>query len=57
MEAKLEFKVGEKGGVSVYGLSRFPVTLYYGQWKRLLEVKEELQAFLDEHKAELKMKP
>ena len=33
----LEFRVGEKGGVSVYGLGRFPVTLYYEQWNRLLE--------------------
>jgi hypothetical protein len=33
----LIFKVGEKGGVSVYGLGRFPVTLYYEQWNRLLE--------------------
>ena len=34
----LEFRVGEKGGVSVYGLGRFPVTLYYEQWTRLLAV-------------------
>jgi len=34
----LEFRVGEKGGVSVYGLGRFPVTLYYEQWIRLLDV-------------------
>jgi len=33
-----EFRVGEKGGVSVYGLGRFPVTLYYEQWIRLLDV-------------------
>ena len=33
----LEFRVGEKGGVSVYGLGRFPVTLYYEQWIRLLD--------------------
>jgi hypothetical protein len=53
----LEFKVGQKGGVSVYGLGRFPVTLYYEQWIRLLATKDELQAFLEEHKTELKMKP
>ena len=35
---ELSFKVGEKGGVSVYGLGRFPVTLYYEQWNRLLAV-------------------
>jgi hypothetical protein len=34
---KLEFRVGAKGGVSVYGLGRFPVTLYYEQWVRLLD--------------------
>ena len=44
---KLEFKVGEKGGVSVYGLGRFPVTLYFEQWNRLLDVAGGLRAFLD----------
>ena len=38
----LEFRVGEKGGVSVYGLGRFPVTLYYEQWIRLLDLSEQL---------------
>jgi hypothetical protein len=42
----LEFKVSEKGAVSVYGLGRFPVTLYYEQWLRLLDNAEELRAFL-----------
>jgi len=37
---ELEFKVGEKGGVSVYGLGRFPVTLYYEQWIRLLDTSQ-----------------
>ena len=41
----LEFRVGEKGGVSVYGLGRFPVTLYYEQWIRLLDVSDGLRAF------------
>jgi len=53
----LEFRVGEKGGVSVYGLGRFPVTLYYEQWIRLLDVGEDLRAFLEENKARLKLKP
>jgi len=53
---KLEFKVGEKGGVSVYGLGRFPVTLYYEQWLRLLAVAVELRAFLEENKSQLKLK-
>jgi len=54
---KLEFRVGQKGGVSVYGLGRFPVTLYYEQWKRLLAVHDELNAFVEENKSKLKMKP
>ena len=52
----LEFKVGEKGGVSVYGLGRFPVTLYYEQWNRLLGAAEDLRAFMEENKSRLKLK-
>ena len=52
----LEFRVGEKGGVSVYGLGRFPVTLYYEQWTRLLEASEKLREFLEENKSKLKLK-
>jgi hypothetical protein len=52
----LEFRVGEKGGVSVYGLGRFPVTLYYEQWNRLLAVADDLRAFLEENKSRLKLK-
>lgn len=52
----LEFRVGEKGGVSVYGLGRFPVTLYYEQWNRLLEASSDLRKFLEENKAEGKLK-
>ena len=52
----LEFRVGEKGGVSVYGLGRFPVTLYYEQWIRLLDVADRLRAFLEENKSRLKLK-
>jgi hypothetical protein len=52
----LEFRVGEKGGVSVYGLGRFPVTLYYEQWVKLLEAVPQLKAFLEENKAEGKLK-
>jgi hypothetical protein len=47
---ELEFRVGEKGGVSVYGLGRFPVTLYYEQWIRLLGAGEKLRTFLEEKK-------
>jgi hypothetical protein len=53
----LEFRVGEKGGVSVYGLGRFPVTLYYEQWIRLLDSADGLRAFLEENKPRLKLKP
>jgi ribosome-interacting GTPase 1 len=52
----LEFKVGEKGGVSVYGLGRFPVTLYYEQWKRLLGATEDIKKFLEENKSKLKLR-
>src|ERR1700745_1202787 len=52
----LEFRVGEKGGVSVYGLGRFPVTLYYEQWIRLLDASADLRKFLEENKAEGKLK-
>ena len=52
----LEFRVGEKGGVSVYGLGRFPVTLYYEQWIRLLDAATNLRAFLEENKHRLKLK-
>jgi len=52
----LEFRVGEKGGVSVYGLGRFPVTLYYEQWQRLLGIGDDLRAFLEENKSKLKLK-
>lgn len=52
----MEFRVSEKGGVSVYGLGRFPVTLYYEQWNRLLAAAEELKVFLEENKSKLKLK-
>jgi hypothetical protein len=47
---KLEFKVSEKGAVSVYGLGRFPTTLYAEQWDKLLDVAEELRAFIEQEK-------
>ncbi|MFZ0909224.1 MAG: hypothetical protein WA766_00350 [Candidatus Acidiferrales bacterium] len=53
---ELEFRVGEKGGVSVYGLGRFPVTLYYEQWIRLLDSSGRLLAFLEENKTSGKLK-
>jgi hypothetical protein len=55
-KGSLEFRVGEKGGVSVYGLGRFPVTLYYEQWIRLLDTADSLRTFLEENKSRLKLK-
>ena len=49
-------KVSEKGGVSVYGLGRFPVTLYKEQWAKLLGMADEIRGFIREHEAELKAK-
>jgi hypothetical protein len=53
----VSFKVSEKGGVSVYGLGRFPVTLYKEQWAKLLDMADEIRAFIKTHEAELKTKP
>jgi hypothetical protein len=50
-------KVSEKGGVSVYGLGRFPVTLYKEQWSKVLAMADEIRTFIREHDAELKAKP
>ena len=47
-------KVSEKGGLSVYGLGRFPVTLYQEQWLKLLDMADQIRAFIREHQAELK---
>jgi hypothetical protein len=49
-------KVSEKGGLSVYGLGRFPVTLYKEQWLKLLDMAEELRAFIRENESSLKSK-
>ena len=50
----LSMKVSEKGGLSVYGLGRFPVTLYQEQWLKLLDLSEEIRGFIRAHKPELK---
>lgn len=52
----IDFRVSEKGAVSVYGLGRFPVTLYYEQWTRLLENADALKQFIEENKSSLKLK-
>ena len=56
MASALTFKVGAKGGVSVYGLGRFPVTLYASQWDALIAALPDLQRFLDAHRSELAMR-
>ena len=53
----VSLKVSEKGGVSVYGLGRFPVTLYKEQWTKLLGMADQIRTFIKEHDAELKVKP
>jgi hypothetical protein len=50
----VSMKVSEKGGLSVYGLGRFPVTLYQEQWLKLLDMAEDIRAFIQKHQAELK---
>jgi len=52
----ISFKVSDKGAVSVYGLGRFPVTLYYEQWIKLLDRAQDLRDFLEENKSKLKLK-
>jgi hypothetical protein len=48
--------VSEKGGLSVYGLGRFPVTLYKEQWIKLLDMADDIRAFIREHESLLKAK-
>lgn len=52
----ISLKVSEKGAVSVYGLGRFPVTLYKEQWQRLLDMADDIRAFIKENDAQLKTK-
>jgi len=52
----IRLKVSEKGGVSVYGMGRFPVTLYKEQWLKLLDMSDDIRAFIAANEAELKTK-
>ena len=52
----LSLKVSEKGGLSVYGLGRFPVTLYKEQWTKLLDMAEDIRNFLKANDSQLKTK-
>ena len=53
---KLAMKVSEKGALSVYGMGRFPVTLYKEQWLRLLAAAEDIKAFIEANQDNLKTK-
>jgi hypothetical protein len=53
----VSLKVSEKGGVSVYGLGRFPITLYKEQWAKLLDMADQIKAFIAENDSKLKTKP
>ena len=52
----LSMKVSEKGGLSIYGLGRFPVTLYKEQWTKLLDLSDDIRAFLKANDSQLKTK-
>lgn len=52
----VSLRVSEKGGVSVYGLGRFPVTLYKEQWQKLLDMADDIRTFIVQHDGELKTK-
>ena len=52
----MSLKVSEKGGLSVYGLGRFPVTLYKEQWKKLLDMSDQIRDFIQANDAQLKTK-
>jgi hypothetical protein len=53
---QMSLKVSEKGALSVYGLGRFPVTLYREQWEKLLGMGDDIKTFIQTHDSELKKK-
>ena len=55
-EKGISMKVSEKGGLSIYGLGRFPVTLYKEQWTRLLDMSDDIRKFIAANQATLKSK-
>ncbi|MBM4782225.1 MAG: hypothetical protein GQE15_31485 [Archangiaceae bacterium] len=52
----ISMKVSEKGAVSIYGMGRFPVTLYQEQWTKLLDMADDIRAFIKDNEAKLKKK-
>ena len=55
-QGTLSMKVSEKGALSIYGLGRFPVTLYKEQWLKLLAIADDIKKFIGENEAKLKIK-
>ena len=54
--SNVRMKVSEKGALSVYGMGRFPVTLYKEQWLKLLDMSDQIRAFIAANEAQLKAK-
>lgn len=54
---KGSIRIGQKGGVSVYGFGRHPVTLYMSQWEQLIEMVPEIKAFIEANASKLSVKP
>jgi hypothetical protein len=54
--SSIRMKVSEKGALSIYGMGRFPVTLYKEQWLKLLDLADDIRAFIAAHEGELKAK-
>jgi hypothetical protein len=52
----LRMKVSEKGALSIYGMGRFPVTLYKEQWLKLLNIADDIRAFITANESQLKSK-
>ena len=52
----LSMKVSEKGALSIYGMGRFPVTLYKEQWLKLLSISDEIKKFIEDNDDRLKTK-
>ena len=52
----IRMKISEKGAISIYGMGRFPVTLYKEQWLKLLDMSAEIRAFIEANEAQLKTK-
>jgi hypothetical protein len=54
--SSIRMKVSEKGALSIYGMGRFPVTLYKEQWLKLLDMADDIRAFIAAHEGEMKAK-